>query len=130
MSKIIRQKKVRDTRNLIRPLMQKMGRPFVVYIYKIMVSRYERNMCNDNFTMWAPSWNPYFLSILQISPQNDTHLSYQHFIHLFRFYNLLAFNLVPYMIIFFMFYRIRAQNAELCLKESKRIIYLKRSTRL
>ena len=66
MSKIIRQKKVRDTRNLIRPLMQKMGRPFVVYIYKIMMSRYERIMCNDNFTMWAPSWNPYFLSILQI----------------------------------------------------------------
>ena len=51
MSKIIRQKKVRDSIKLIRAFMRKMGRPFVVYIYKIMMSRYEHNMCNGNFTM-------------------------------------------------------------------------------
>ena len=45
MSKIIRETKVRDSRKLIRALMQKTGRPFVVYIYKILMSIFERNIC-------------------------------------------------------------------------------------
>ena len=119
MNKIIRQKKVGDTIKLIRALMQKMGRPFVVYIYKIMMSRYEHNMCNGNFTMWAPR---FFCEFYRFLPKMTSTCHWdQNFILWYRFHNLLAFNLVPNIIIFVMHYWIRAQNIQLCLKESKRI---------
>ena len=70
-------------------------------------------------TITSQCWNFDFLSILQISSQNDIGSSNQHFILWYRFYDILAFNLVQYIIIFFMYYWIRAQNVELCLKGSK-----------
>ena len=77
--------------------MRKLGKPFIVNMPSNTLIKIESRIC----------------------------YGYQHFVIWYRFYNILAFNLAPYIIIFFMHYWIRAQNVEPCLKESIIIIYLK-----